>query len=484
VVSIRRTRHLVPRVVGLLAGLLTLLATGVAGAPPARANSTVCNIYCDARDPALAKGDRQPVSATVWSRQIVLHVSDADNMTWASIDNGDPTDEVWLDRSWDGGQSWSDGSKLGDTFIPSGSRGWRTLMYNVDNPGGHQVGAMRACGKAGNRPEIACTSWARSTVNADTPVAAGATALMQFYSYGSGNWSNGWWQSANALTAMIDYMSRSGRSTYSYVIAQTFNALKNAQGGNFTNSYIDDTGWWGLAWIRAYDYTGNRTYLQMAQTDADYMARYWDGTCNGGVWWSTAKTYKNAIANELYLKINAALHNRLSGDTLYLGRANTEWTWFKASGMINSQNLVNDGLTSSCANNGQTTWTYNQGVVLGGLAELYRATGDAGLLSSADAIANAATGKLTVNGILVDPCGGSCGGDGSSFKGIFVRNLYEFAHTRGTTAYNGFMSTQANSIWAKDSDPDAQFGFHWEGPLDSVDYARQHSGQDAMNATL
>lgn len=41
-------------------------------------------------------------------------------MGWASITNGGPTDEVWLDRSFDGGRTWSSGSKLGDTTVPSG----------------------------------------------------------------------------------------------------------------------------------------------------------------------------------------------------------------------------------------------------------------------------------------------------------------------------------------------------------------------------
>jgi hypothetical protein len=44
--------------------------------------------------------------------------------------------------------------------------------------------------------------------------------------------------------------------------------------------------WWGLVWIRAYDCTGDRAYLQMAETDANYMARYWSGLC-GGVTWTT-----------------------------------------------------------------------------------------------------------------------------------------------------------------------------------------------------
>lgn len=44
---------------------------------------------------------------------------------------------VWLDRSFDGGASWASGSKLGDATVAAGDTGWRTLMYNVDNPSAH-----------------------------------------------------------------------------------------------------------------------------------------------------------------------------------------------------------------------------------------------------------------------------------------------------------------------------------------------------------
>ncbi len=41
----------------------------------------------------------------------------------------------------------------------------------------------------------------------------------------------------------------------------------------------------------------------------------------------------------------------------YLQIAENEWTWFKASGMINENNLINDGLqidnAGNCANNGE-----------------------------------------------------------------------------------------------------------------------------------
>ena len=61
-------------------------------------------------------------------------------------------------------------------------------------------------------------------------------------------------------------------------------------------------------------------------------------------------------------------------------------------------------------------WSYNQGVILGGLTELTRATGDVSYVTKAKLIADAAISKLTVNGILHDPCEPNCGGDGSQVR--------------------------------------------------------------------
>ncbi len=75
------------------------------------------------------------------------------------------------------------------------------------------------------------------------------------------------------------------------------------------------------------------------------------------------------------------------------------------------------------------TWTYNQGVILGGLVELAKATGDNSYITLASDIANATLRSRALNpdGILTEyGCGnGNCGGDGPSFKGAFVRNLAE-----------------------------------------------------------
>ena len=84
-------------------------------AVPTMASAAICNKYCDSRDPGQSPGDRVPVTASIYARTLALHFDDTDAMGWASIDNGSPGDEVWLDRSFDGGRTWASGSKLGST---------------------------------------------------------------------------------------------------------------------------------------------------------------------------------------------------------------------------------------------------------------------------------------------------------------------------------------------------------------------------------
>ncbi|HEX3782098.1 MAG TPA: glycoside hydrolase family 76 protein [Pseudonocardiaceae bacterium] len=482
-------------------GLLRACADAAGVACTSWAHLLVCNQFCDQRPSSDATGDSQPVAATTLSgRQISLHMDPATGIAWGVIADGEPGDEVWLDRSWNEGQSWPDGSSLGRLSVPAGATGTQTAMFNTsDQLGLLYGGAVRACGRAVEGENGSCTAWARPS---DVRASAAADALMYSYDPNNAWWPSSWWNSASALTSLIDYLRASGSTEYDWVIAQTFTVNRvafpaGARGtdpiqGDFISDAIDDSQWWALAWIDAYDLTGDSTYLNEAVTIADYVSQYWDpSTCGGGVWWSSAKTYKNAITNALYIRLTAALHNRTPGDTLWLGRAQIAWNWFMGSGMVDSAGLVNDGLTSSCANNGQTVWTYNQGMLIGAAVELWRATGDSTVLATARRLADAAIASpLVVSGVLTESCdaaNATCDDDQKQFKGIFTRYLGELATVTGDAGYQSFLTTQANTMWAQDRDSLNQIGERWSGlnpPADPniSDWRTEASALDALDA--
>ncbi|KAI9644051.1 hypothetical protein NHQ30_007403 [Ciborinia camelliae] len=370
------------------------------------------------------------------------------------------------------------------------------------------------------------------TTNAE----AAFNQLQTWYNATSGLWTTtGWWNAANCLTVIGDLaaVDSSVKSTITGVMSNTFtqaqtynlqmtklvtanynylsvygnstSAMENlalasdipAQAPatvnpkGFLNSYYDDEGWWALGWIQAYDVTGNSDYLTMA---ADIFADMKNGSStpcsNGasGIWWDKSNTYVNAIANELYLSVSAHLANRATGSARanYLSIAKNQWNWFVGTGMINAQGTINDGLTSACTNNGGTVWSYNQGVILGGLVELSAATTTTSsyYLSSAKTIATAAIKALSdSNGILHDPCEPNCGADGAQFKGVFVRNLQRLQQVSPDPSYATFIKNNAESIWANDRNASNNaLGVNWAGPFVAADASTQSSALDALVA--
>ncbi|KAK1834226.1 hypothetical protein QBC39DRAFT_424444 [Podospora conica] len=336
-------------------------------------------------------------------------------------------------------------------------------------------------------------------------------ALQHWYDGPTGLWnSTGWWNSANCLTVLADWaaLNGSGLSTlkvadilsntfskaqlttaivqktvgpdghvtsgYTYRTSQSPKSQISPRGfPGFINEYYDDEGWWALAWIRSWDVTQNPAYLTMAEDLFADMHNGTDSVCGGGTWWSKERDYKNAIPNELYLSVAASLANRVKDPQRsdYLALAQRSWAWFQHSGMINADHLVNDGLhvgpDGSCVNNGSPTWSYNQGVLLGGLVELACATGNRSHLEQATEIATAAIAMLSDrDGVFREAteCEPDCGGDGSQFKGIFVRNLRYLHEAAPRDEFRDAILRNADSIWARNRDEHGRLGIQWAGP--------------------
>jgi len=302
---------------------------------------------------------------------------------------------------------------------------------------------------------------------------AAIARLLAFFRARTGRWvtpTGEAWQPALAIEAVIDTYERTGAPHYRRVVERSFARYRGRR-----SRFHDDDGWYLNAWLRAGEVTGEAAFLDEARSLFADMTRGWDDTCGGGLWWRKDRVYKNAITNELFLLGSARLHRVAPRDDVYLDWALRAWRWFSASGMINASHQVNDGLDGSCANNGGPVWTYNQGVVLDGLAELSRVTGDEAYLEEARRIADAALrASVDPDGILREPCEDlGCDGDQQIFKGVFARGLAGLHGACGEPAYAAFLRANADAVWDRARDASAGVGLAWRGPAGAVTAATQ-----------
>ena len=318
---------------------------------------------------------------------------------------------------------------------------------------------------------------------------AAIKALLEYYNPTTGLFdTTGWWNSANVLTVLADFCSSSS-SLDSTLIPLFGNIFEQAQAppsgsASFLNDFYDDEGWWALAWLKVYDRTKDQKYLQMAVAIFEDMILGWGGPC-GGLWWNKSKEYTGAIENELLLAVAAQLANRAKNKDYYIQWALKQWAWFQGTGMINADFNINNGIDAkTCKNDGQTVWTYNQGVVLGGLVELNIAVPDHSYLEMAERIALAAIRKLTdEEGILHEHGEPNLGGDGPQFKGIFVRNLGILQTARPNGAFKDFIERNADSVWRNRGEGD-RMGVCWSSPTKEATAATHSSACDALVAAL
>jgi hypothetical protein len=309
-----------------------------------------------------------------------------------------------------------------------------------------------------------------------------------------------WWASANALDNTIEFTLLSGDQSQLPLIQ---NAFSNRHDADYVaRDYTDDEGWWALAWINGYDLMQklgsplSAMYLERAQFIFADMSKYWDDTCGGGIWWrKTPKSYKNAIANELFLAVAAKLYNRTRSDA-YRAWAARESDWLVVRSTLYARATpIPDGLdTATCRVNQGTSriWTYNQGVMVDALVEL-------GKLDAAKDIADAVlssprlagTGVLTESGEFNPEW--DAHGNRQQYKGIFMRSLGTLYRNLPKSdpdrfRYENFIRRNAEAIWNHDRREDGglpRFGLHWNGPMGG-DYnlATQCSAVGALVAAI
>jgi predicted alpha-1,6-mannanase (GH76 family) len=273
------------------------------------------------------------------------------------------------------------------------------------------------------------------------------------------------WQLALAIEAVVTAFSRTRDPSYEAALRAWLRRHHRRR-----SHFYDDNGWYVNVWLRAYEATGDNSFLAAAQSGFADLTAGWDGACGGGLWWSKDRTYKNAITTGLFL-LAAARLARLRNEPGHREWARRAWEWFDAVGLINSESLVNDGL-DECRNNGGTTWTYNQGILISALVELWRLSGSRSYLDRAHAVASAATTRLVHPGgtILREPSEPACDRDQEIFKGVLAQGLGRLcrADPAGSAAHVALLAANADAVWRRSRNSDDGLGLAWPGPPERV----------------
>ncbi|KAF8306705.1 Six-hairpin glycosidase [Clavulina sp. PMI_390] len=344
-----------------------------------------------------------------------------------------------------------------------------STAYNVSSEHKHLFGPHSNVGKR------SCSTWNTAAEGVAGAMQSSYYNTAGYYQGGTGGGSI--WTDVNAVEDLINLSLFNSIITYDTVPEAV---LSYWQSQLVDNTYYNNALWGVLANYRECDYAafrGTSTTNCMSRATAlyNYVISGWDGTtCEGGVWWSTGDAYKNANTNELFLLASAAGYLR-TGQGAMLSNAEIAWNWINDSGMQNSAGLFNDGLTTACANNGVTPWTYNQAVIASGLGALYVATGstNTALLTAAEKSIDATFASMETNGILKESCddaSGStkCSSDQQIYKGVFLKHLsYYLTYVNDPTKvskYAAQINAQGSGIYYYGTGSGWMVGSVWYAP--------------------
>lgn len=331
-----------------------------------------------------------------------------------------------------------------------------------------------------------------------------------------------WWSAANAVETLVDLMDVTGTSSHDEALVRLHrinrepasriplalqelekrgqtkpknvekHRLRLGRDGHteFRNEYLDDSGWWGVAWLRAYERTKNPDFLATAKTIHAHMAANWKQEGGGVIWCrEEGKQKTNSITNSLFLILSARLA------TLDSSTESRTWAERTHAWMLEQKLFDGKGVVDGPGHRGDY-WSYNQGAYLSGLVAYAELTGnpdDAQNVAEVAAAILTRAGFVNQNGILIERLG-TKGWDGCLFKGIMARHLRQTRdflaarnlHPETVASIDRCLSESARAIVALTRGKDGLLPAEWHAGAKFLEcnYNTQLSAITALVAAL
>ena len=243
------------------------------------------------------------------------------------------------------------------------------------------------------------------------------------------NGYDGFWQDGCVLETFTNFIAFTNKThtRYKHVITSSERDLYSLLEAYAPYPTFDDMAWYGLSYSRIHEVLGAENFLQDAEDIYDWIwNKAWDtnGTCGGGLWFSSTYTSKQTITNAQMILLSGRLY-RLTGKKKYHDKMFMVYNFVFNNSLIDDMTyLVSDGATENCTAAEEYGPTYNSGVMIGALVELYKVTKKSEYLDVAHKLAFAEIQHSSnADGIFVEGCAPYCDDDALMFKGIFARNI-------------------------------------------------------------
>ncbi len=157
------------------------------------------------------------------------------------------------------------------------------------------------------------------------------------------------------------------------------------------NVYYDDSGWWGLSFIDAYQASHNPAYLADARRAMRFIVGSgWDAKLGGGTWWDTFHHHKTIEPLAAAVMIGTRLYT-LDHDTWALGWAQKLLAWANAHSFNQTAGLYQRSATDN------TVMDYVQGLMATANWELCKALKKQSYCAKAQQVANASLSQFGQN---------------------------------------------------------------------------------------
>ncbi|MBV8430244.1 MAG: hypothetical protein JO244_03725 [Solirubrobacterales bacterium] len=343
-----------------------------------------------------------------------------------------------------------------------------------------------------------------------------------------------WWQSALAVQTLVRYLERTDNLNpeYQHVLLRiyqrnVYKPLSTAK-RNFANEFMDDTAWWGLAWLEAsryelyfrHDRADATRFLAVAEYDARYIVAA-PRQC-GGIVWALRRAPDMVTSAEFISLVSKLASYRETPGVFYNAQRAAEWIadatyvlgWLSHSGMVDLHwGFVLDRINGGCHQFTGGPLTYTEGEMADALTQYGVATHQPYYFRLASRfiryVLNRRSGLIS-HGVLQEHCesvSGACHAmrnrlDIPAFKGIFVQAVADWTQATGKHTFLKFLHNQAaavldNAIVNRGDQPascgaatSCRFVFIWSrqlgpGPVPiPVTAASQESAIDALTAAL